>query len=139
MNFIKNYVITLCYMLVIFALVISAIPENSVKKTLKVVIGIVAALIMVSPFLGDFSEEIIIPKGHSLVDYNMAENMERKTLKQLELAAEEKLKNAIHKKCKVNISAEGLIEKVEIENGTEEDKRILEKLFGINPETVILY
>ena len=141
MTFLKGYILTITTMMILFSLSLNLAPENENKKTLRLAIGIVSALIIISPFFKMEGEKISFDfiSPENLVDYDMAENMERRTLKTIELEIESRMETVIHKKCKVSLSSEGIIEKAEIENGTPSDKELLAQTLGIDPKAIICY
>ena len=114
MTFLKGYILTITTMMILFSLSLNLAPENENKKTLRLAIGIVSALIIISPFFKMEGEKISFDfiSPENLVDYDMAENMERRTLKTIEL---------------------------EIENGTPSDKELLAETLGIDPKAIICY
>lgn len=140
MKFLQGYILTLSSLIVICSAIYNIVPGGETKRTLKCVIGIVMALALISPFFNR-NEELLIfefPEKQELVDYERAEKMERMTLRQIEIRLEEHIKSLLNRECQVRVvlSAEGIIEGVEIENVTEYEKNIISEEMGINKDRI---
>lgn len=140
MSFLREYVFSLCTLMVIFSAVFTALPEGATKSTVKSVIGIVTALALISPLFA-YEEKLLLfefSKGEELVDYHRAEQMEKKTLRTLEISAEEQIKSLLGREGEVRVvlSAEGITEKVEIENVTENERDFISRKTGIDKERI---
>ncbi len=143
MSFFKEYVFTLCSLMVIFSAIFTALPEGSTKSTVKSVVGIVTALALVSPFFS-YRENLLpfeFAKEDELVDYHRVEQMEKRTLRKAELVVEGEIKKILGRDGEVRVimTAEGIIEKVEIENVTETERNFISEKMGINKERIKEY
>ncbi len=140
MSFLRGYIFSLCALMVIFSAIYAALPEGASKSTVKSVIGIVMALTLVSPFFS-YEEGLLpfeFPESHDLVDYQKAEQMEKQTLRKIENVVEEEIKKFLGRECRVRVivSAEGITEKVEIENVTETERDYISEKLGIDRERI---
>ena len=147
MTFLKGYIYTLCCMMVIFSVIFTVVPGGETKKTLRAVIGIIMALIIMSPF---FTGDITLPsaefeKTESLIDEQRAEDMEQLTLTALEKRVESEMEAELEEKGKsdarvqVKLAQDGMIEEVKIKNATEADKQIISEKYGFNAKRIESY
>ena len=143
MIFLKAYIISLCSLMVIFSAIYTVIPVGDTKKTLRSVIGIITALALISPFFGrnDGLLAFEFPDSENLVDYDRAEEMEKRTLRQVGIVVEEQVKKTLDRDCevRVTVSEDGTVEKVEVENVTEYEKNLLSKKIGIESYKIEKY
>ena len=143
MTFLKEYIFTLCSLMVICAAIFTAVPAGETKTTLRSVIGIITALALISPFFG--YEGDLLPfrfdSGEELVDYERAEQMEKRTLRQIEIQLENRIKELLGRECNVRVavSAEGIAERVVIENVSEADKTLVSESLGIERKRITEY
>jgi len=140
MKFLQGYILTLSSLIVIFSAIYNMIPSGVTKSTLRSVIGIVTALALISPFFG-IDEDLLVfefPESTQLVDYERAEEMERRTRRQIEIRLEEQIKELLGRECSVTVflSAEGIIEGVDVENVTEYEKNLIAEKLGINKDRI---
>lgn len=143
MNFFREYIFTLCTLMVIFAALFSILPPGGTKNTVKSVIGIVTALALISPFFS-YRENLLLfefSQSDELVDYDKAENMEKITLRRVEKVVEDEIKKFLERTCevRVSVSREGIVERVEIENVTESERDFIGEKLGIDKERIKKY
>ncbi|MBQ3054028.1 MAG: hypothetical protein IJC89_03895 [Clostridia bacterium] len=79
MNFLSGYIFTLCSGIIICSVIFTAVPSSNVKGTLKAVIGIIIALIALSPITYKGEEKFEINKEIDLIDEEKNENMKELT------------------------------------------------------------
>lgn len=136
MEFIKSYMMTLCGCALISTLVISAFPAGNMKNALKFTVGLVMAMIIISPLTGGTLPLLEFPafeKAEAAVDYQSIEKMEELQRDQVLLSYSNKLTQSIREIIEenggdpnVSITVEtmdsGEIEKIEIYDITLEIK-----------------
>ncbi|MDP4118788.1 MAG: stage III sporulation protein AF [Bacillota bacterium] len=150
MTFLRGYVYTLCSCLIISSVVFTVVPNGNLRNTLKAAIGIIIALMVVSPFIGKSNvKSFNFSKESNLVDYDRVKDMEDLTQKQIKDNAADSATSQIRKTLeengrnnaavRISLTADGDIQKVEIENVSETEKEIISKKFGIDKDRICEY
>ena len=139
MKFLGEYIYTLSACLIIGSVIFTAVPDSSLKNTLKAAVGIVLALVAVSAFTPGKTDTDFFYEGgqETYTEEGRGEEMNKLILEQaIELAEQEISEKVGGKKVKIILDENGNIEKVEIENASKADKIVVSRDFKIEIEKI---